>query len=222
MKQNYQFALTNLLKDEGGYSNHPMDKGGPTNFGITIADYRMYIKQDGTAQDVKNMTVDQAKLIYKTKYWNKVDGDNLPSGIDYCIFDYAVHSGVARALKINKKFENYSDPVARIIAICDERLAFLKSIRGGSDWKVFGKGWFRRVNDVKNKSITLARTPLKASTKATGALIAAGGTGVAAATSTHWWSFLENNWYWITGGLFMAGLVSFVIYTIFKYKQSSK
>jgi len=37
---------------EGGYSNHPSDTAGPTNFGITIADYRAYVKPDATAEDV--------------------------------------------------------------------------------------------------------------------------------------------------------------------------
>ncbi len=219
MKQNYQYCLTNLLKDEGGYTNNPNDKGGPTNFGITIADYRMYINPNGTADDVKKMSVEQAKLIYKTKYWNKVDGDNLPSGVDYAIFDYAVHSGVARALKINKKFENYSDPVARIIAICDERLAFLKSIRGGTDWQHFGRGWFNRVNNVKNKSIALARKP-----SSTPVVVGTVGTGATAAAVHHWWdpitNFIHHNWYWMTGLTAMIGITTFIIYTIIKYRKS--
>lgn len=220
MKQNYQYCLTNLLKDEGGYSNNPHDAGGPTNFGITLTDYRLYINSKGTANDVKNMTVDQAKLIYKTKYWDKVNGDSLPSGVDYCIFDYAVHSGVARALKINNKFENYADPVARISAICEERLAFLKSIRGGSDWQHFGRGWFNRVNNVKNKSIALARKPMS-----TGSVVAGtAGTAAAGAAVNHWWTpitdFISHNWYWMTGLTAMIGITSFIIYTIFKYRKS--
>ena len=222
MKQNYQYCLTNLLKDEGGYSNNPNDAGGPTNFGITIADYRMYINPKGTATDVKNMSVEQAKLIYKSKYWNKVDGDNLPSGVDYAIFDYAVHSGVSRALRINKKFENYEDAGARVNAICDERLSFLKSIRGGSDWQHFGRGWSSRVLNVRNKSIKLARTPSGGSTKATGALIGAAGTGVAGTAVHHWWDFLANNWYWITGGIFVASLVGYIAYTIYEFNKKAK
>lgn len=224
MKQNYQYCLENLLKYEGGYSNHPMDKGGPTNFGITIADYRMYIKQDGTAEDVKNMNVNQAKVIYKTKYWDKIGGDKLPSGIDYAIFDYAVHSGVARALRVNKQFENYEDPVARVNAICDERLAFMKSIRGGSDWKVFGKGWNNRIVDVRNKASILARKPRKAPGKASGALIGAAGAGTAAVAADHWWtpitSFVSDNWYWMTGLTAMLIIVGFVVYTVIEYRKT--
>ena len=57
----YDEALRRLLVHEGGYTNHPSDPGGPTNFGITIADYRKYVKPDATAVDVRAMSVDEAK-----------------------------------------------------------------------------------------------------------------------------------------------------------------
>jgi lysozyme family protein len=56
----YDDALRRLLVHEGGYSNHPSDPGGSTNFGITIADYRACVKPDATADDARNMTVDVA------------------------------------------------------------------------------------------------------------------------------------------------------------------
>ena len=52
---NYGECITRLLKHEGGYTNHPADPGGPTNFGITIYDYRKYVKPGATAEDVRNM-----------------------------------------------------------------------------------------------------------------------------------------------------------------------
>ena len=224
MKQNYQYALTNLLQDEGGYSNNPNDKGGPTNFGITIGDYRLYINAKGTASDVKNMTVDQAKLIYKTKYWDKLKCDTLPSGIDYCVFDYGVNSGIARAQKILQKFSQISDPVEKINAICDERLAFLQTIRGGSDWVHFGRGWSRRVANVRAKSIKLAKMPPKATGNATGAVIATAGTGVAGTAAHHWWTpiteFIHHNWYWMTGLTAIICITCFIGYTVYKYRES--
>ena len=87
---NYNYALEQVLLSEGGYTNDPRDPGGPTNFGITIYDYRAYINHAGTATDVKNMTKAQAAAIYKSKYWDAVNGDNLPSGVDYCVSDYGV------------------------------------------------------------------------------------------------------------------------------------
>src|SRR5690242_866448 len=96
----YDEALARLLAHEGGYSNHSSDPGGPTNFGITLADYRRYVKANATAADVRNMSVAVAKTIYREHYWNVVRGDELSAGVDYCVFDYAVHSGTERASKV--------------------------------------------------------------------------------------------------------------------------
>ena len=96
----YDEALTRLLAHEGGYSNHPSDPGGPTNFGITIDDYRKYLKPNATAADVRAMKVGEAKAIYRSKYWDAMRCDELAPGVDYCIFDYAVNSGTGRAPKV--------------------------------------------------------------------------------------------------------------------------
>lgn len=221
MKTNYQYALTQLLRDEGGYTNNPNDKGGPTNFGITIADYKKYINPNGTALDVKNMTVDQAKSIYKTKYWDAVDGDNLPSGVDYCVFDYGVNSGPSRAVKIYKQFKEIDipgglkqdrDSVDLINKICDERLNFMHNIRGGKDWSVFGKGWQRRVDGVRANSIKLTKgAPISSGTVAGGTVIAAG--AGAAATAPH------NYLPWIIGGTFIVALIAFLVFDIMSYNK---
>jgi len=64
MQSTYEVCLPLLLAHEGGYTNHPSDPGGPTNFGITIYDYRKYVKSNATAADVRAMTLDEAKRIY--------------------------------------------------------------------------------------------------------------------------------------------------------------
>jgi lysozyme family protein len=155
MKENYEQALTEVLKSEGGYSNDPGDPGGPTNFGITINDYRSYINAHGTAQDVRRMTLDQAKTIYKSKYWDAVGCDLLPSGIDYCVFDYGVNSGIGRAKRILGEFPTVikTDPVKAINAICDERINFLRRL---GTFRRFGQGWTTRVAHVRALSIVMA------------------------------------------------------------------
>lgn len=140
MKDNYDRSLKEVLKSEGGYTNDPSDPGGPTNFGITIHDYRAYINPHGTAEDVRHMTVDQAAQIYKTKYWDAVHGDDLPSGVDYCVFDYGVNSGVARANHV------LHEVGPNIDTICDERLRFLHSLH---TFPHFGRGWTSRVARVR-------------------------------------------------------------------------
>jgi uncharacterized protein (TIGR02594 family) len=166
----YDDALRRLLVHEGGYSNHPSDPGGPTNFGITIADYRAYVKPDATADDVRNMTVDDAKRIYRKRYWDAQRCDELPAGVDYSLFDYGVNSGIGRSGKVLRRvvgvpdntsaftdqvlaYARVRDPKVLVAAVCDERLAFLKSLR---TWPVFGRGWGTRVAEVKAVSLALA------------------------------------------------------------------
>lgn len=99
----YDEALRRLLLHEGGYSNHPQDPGGPTNFGITIADYRKYLKPGASADDVRAIKLDEAKGIYRAKYWSALRCDELPAGIDDSIFDYGVNSGIGRAGKVLRR-----------------------------------------------------------------------------------------------------------------------
>jgi lysozyme family protein len=168
-RANYDAALSRVLAHEGGYTNHPSDPGGPTNFGITISDYRRYVMPAASAADVRAMTLDQAKDIYRTKYWNALSCDALPAGVDYAVFDYGVNSGVSRSAKVLQRMLDVAEDgvigpmtlaaakncaaTVLIEAICDERLRFLKSLR---TWPVFGKGWGHRVADVKQTALAMA------------------------------------------------------------------
>ncbi len=170
---NYDVSLRRLLAHEGGYTNHPADPGGPTNFGITIVDYRKYAKPDATAADVRAMTLDQAKAIYRAKYWDAQRCNELPSGVDYAVFDYGVNSGIGRSGKVLRRILKLPDNTsvvndaviaaaragnakALVTAICDERLRFLQSLK---TWPVFGGGWGRRVAAVKAVALAMA-TPV--------------------------------------------------------------
>src|SRR3977135_3469292 len=150
----YDEALARLLVHEGGYSNHPSDPGGPTNWGITLRDARAYWKQDATATDVRNLPRAVARNIFRTKYWAALSCDELPAGVDYAVFDYGVNSGIGRAAKVLQRLLALPDDgvvgprtlaaaacadAGRLIdAICDERLAFLQGLRTRSG---FGHGW---------------------------------------------------------------------------------
>ena len=105
----YGEALRRLLIHEGGYTNDAADPGGPTNFGITIADYRHYVKPDASAADVRAMKLDEAKGIYRGKYWDAMRCDGLPAGVDYAVFDYGVNSGVSRAAKVLQRALGVAD-----------------------------------------------------------------------------------------------------------------
>jgi len=181
----YDEALRRLLLHEGGYSNHPSDPGGPTKYGITIHDYRKYVKPDADAEDVRAMPLDHAKAIYRDKYWNALCCDALPAGLDYAVFDYGVNSGTARAAKVLRRLVGLPDAggmsdavlaavrardTADLVArLCEERLAFLKSLR---TWPVFGAGWGRRVAEVRRAALAMAN-----GAQDTGAVAAAPGRG---------------------------------------------
>ena len=170
MKSTYDICLPLLLAHEGGYTNHPSDPGGPTNFGITIFDYRKYVKPAASATDVRAMTLDEAKQIYRLRYWDAQRCDELPAGLDYAVFDFGVNSGIARSAKALRRLlglpdragtmgddviatARAADAAALVAEICDERLRFLRALR---TWPVFGRGWGRRVSEVKATALAMA------------------------------------------------------------------
>lgn len=162
--------LLPLLKaHEGGYSNHSDDPA--TNLGITIHTFRAYIKRDGTIADLKKLTFEQAAIVYRAQYWNKVRGDDLPAGVDYATFDFAVNSGPSRSAKFLQQLVGVEqdgeigpitlaavgkrDPGKLAAALCDKRLEWMQGL---SKWRRYGKGWERRVREVKAHSLKLAAT----------------------------------------------------------------
>lgn len=177
MDRNFARALPLVLSHEGGYSNHPMDKGGPTNKGVTLATFRAYVKPGGTVADLKAITDEQVATVYYRHYWAAVNAQALPSGVDYAVFDFAVNSGPSRAAKYLQAIlgveqdgrvgpktiaaANAKDARAVINGLCDARLAFLKRITSGGKllWDTFGKGWDRRVSDVRRDALLMVGHP---------------------------------------------------------------
>lgn len=157
MQQTYQEAINQVFQDEGGYSNDVGDPGGPTNYGITIADARMYWKSDATAEDVKTMPKSVAEEIYAKHYATPLQYNLLPAGVDYAVLDYGINSGIHRSAKVLQHLVGVpadgiigpvtveaagkAQPLNLIDNIYQERLAFLKSL---STWSRFGRGWESR------------------------------------------------------------------------------
>lgn len=172
---NYEASLARVLTHEGGYSNHPSDPGGATNFGITIANYARFKARTVTAAEVKAMPLADAKAIYRGSYWNVLRCDELPAGLDYAVFDYGVNSGPGRAAKVLQRLLGFAangtitdaviagagerKPADLVVAICDERLVFLKSLK---TWPVFGTGWGRRVSEVRRDALAMTKGELVA------------------------------------------------------------
>lgn len=183
MDRNFAKSLALVLRHEGGYVNHPSDPGGHTNKGITLATFRRYIKPNGTVADLKSISDEQVATCYRRHYWDAVKGDDLPDGIDYAVFDFAVNSGPARAAKylqavlgvaqdgaigpITLAAARRANAVNVINRLCDDRLAFMKRITSGGKllWNTFGRGWERRVAEVRAVSLEMAQNARPAPAK---------------------------------------------------------
>lgn len=94
---NFDHAIEYILENEGAYVNEPNDPGGATNFGITMAMLAIARKTAVTEDDIKNLTVEDAKQIYKTYFWDKLNLEAIPLSIGTAIFDTAVNQGEGHA-----------------------------------------------------------------------------------------------------------------------------
>lgn len=204
MKETYQEAITKVFEDEGGYSNDVGDPGGPTNWGITIHDARLYWKSTATSEDVKTMPKSVAEDIYRKHYAAPLCYDVLNPGVDYAVLDYGINSGIHRAAQVLQRLAgttvdsvigpntvvaaNKKDSKQLINQIYNERLAFLQSL---STWGTFGHGWTNRVNSGRALALSMVDKYKKGNATSTSVPIIVGGTAAAttaATASSHWWS----------------------------------
>lgn len=169
MANNFKKCLEIILHHEGGYVNHPKDPGGETNLGVTK---RVYEEWGGT-KDMKDLTVDDVAPIYKKNYWDKLKGDELPAGLDLCVFDFGVNAGPGRAAKYLQSMigstpdggigpmtlqalENYVEEQGSIAEVIkdyqSERQKYYESL---STFSTFGKGWTRRVDETTDTALKM-------------------------------------------------------------------
>ena len=169
MKNNFQKALAAVLVHEGGFSNLKSDPGGMTNLGCTKAVWEEYCGHPVDEKAMRALTPVDVAPLYKRKYWDKVQGDELPSGVDYLVFDAAINSGPGRAAKWLQACVGV-DPdggigpktLAAVRAfnskqLIDDyskrRLSFLMDL---PTWETFGRGWARRVDEVKTTALSMS------------------------------------------------------------------
>jgi lysozyme family protein len=169
MRENWETAFAMVLKHEGGYVNNPKDPGGMTNLGVTKRAWEEYVGHAVDEATMRGLTPEIVQPFYKKCYWDKIRGDDLPSGIDYAAYDLAVNSGTGRAAKYLQQIAGVTVDGAigpksieaikacnaeeTVDALCDMRLDFLKRL---PTWDTFGKGWGRRVDEVKAKASDMA------------------------------------------------------------------
>ena len=168
MKDNFEQCLAMVLKHEGGYVHHSKDPGGRTNLGVTQKVWEEWVGHPVDEAAMRALGPADVAPLYKKNYWDKIHGDQLPSGVDYACFDLAVNSGVGRAAKILQQAVGVSadgvigpatmdavekaNPRDLATEICDLRLQFLQSL---PTFATFGKGWSRRVAEVEKLSFDM-------------------------------------------------------------------
>jgi lysozyme family protein len=166
--ENWEKCLKLILHHEGGYVNHPKDPGGETNLGVTK---RVYEEWGGT-KDMKDLTVEDVSPIYKKNYWDRIKGDELPSGLDLCVFDFGVNAGTGRAAKYLQRLVDttvdggigpnslkaVNEHVSRwsIEQTIDnyqaERQKYYERLK---TFETFGRGWTRRVQETTKEAMNM-------------------------------------------------------------------
>lgn len=165
MNNNWKQAFDLMLKSEGGYVHHPSDPGGRTNLGVTQATWENWIGRGSDEAEMRGLTPEKVEPMYKKKYWDAVRGDELPVGLDYLMFDFAVNAGAGRAIKTLQTAVGITpdggfgpmtmatvqavDPNELIERFSQAKENFYRSL---TTFATFGKGWLNRVADVKVKA----------------------------------------------------------------------
>ena len=161
MQSNYEKCLETILHHEGGYVNHPKDPGGETNLGVTKRVYEDF----GGTKDMKDLTVEDVAPIYKKEYWDRVKGNELPSVLDLCVFDFGVNAGTGRAAKYLqsmigstpdggigpntlKALGLYVEDMGVEATITEYQSRRQDYYEGLEHFSTFGKGWTRRLRET--------------------------------------------------------------------------
>ena len=170
MRGNFDKCLAMVLKHEGGFVDHPKDPGGATNMGVTLGTYEQWMGRSVTVEEMKALTFDDVAPIYRKNYWDRVRGDDLLSGVDWSVFDWAVNSGPSRSAKALQKIVMVTrdgaigpktlyavanqEPDKIIDAMYNARQRFYERL---STFDTFGRGWSRRNTETRDAALLMAR-----------------------------------------------------------------
>lgn len=168
MKDNFDACLKKVLAHEGGFVNHPKDPGGMTMLGVTKRVWEEWVGHEVDEKEMRSLTPEKIAPMYRKKYWDAVQGDDLPAGVDYVLFDMAVNAGPGRATKLLQSAIGTTPDgkigpktmaalkqmdAAEIVArFTQERESFYKSL---PTFATFGKGWLRRTEEAKESALTM-------------------------------------------------------------------
>jgi len=169
MEANFFRSLSLVLKHEGGFVDHPEDPGGATNKGITHKTYADFLERPlEDVEELKNIPDEHVEMIYKKLYWDKVKGDELPGGVDFSTFDWAVNSGPGRPARVLQSLVGAkedgvigpktmarikdTDTVVLLNALAKNRADYYRSLK---TFDTFGKGWLRRNEETLEAALEM-------------------------------------------------------------------
>lgn len=158
-----------IFAHEGGYVDHPDDPGGATNLGITHKTLAAWRKVDKCSrEEVQTLQRDEAREIYRAHYWNALNCDNLPAGVDLVTFDMGVNAGVGRSSRMLQEVVsvekdgqvgpitvgavNRIDAEFVVSRFSDRRLEYYQSLK---HWPTFGRGWSRRTAETREAAMAM-------------------------------------------------------------------
>lgn len=176
MNNNFEAALKYILVHEAGFQDDPKDTGnkladgrtGCTNLGVTQATWEAFVGHPVSKDDMRKLTKEKVSKLYKNKYWNIVHGDDLPTGLDYLMFDFAINAGPGRAIKIlqealgvtvdgaigNKTLTAINNaPQKELISeFTKAKNLYYKSCK---TFPTYGKGWLNRSESAEQTAKTM-------------------------------------------------------------------
>jgi lysozyme family protein len=169
MNSNWNKSFMLLLMSEGGYSAHEADPGGRTNLGVTQAVWENWVGRVSGEKEMRSLTPEMVKPLYKKKYWDACKCDELPLGIDYLVFEFACNAGVGRSIKslqtvVGTTPDGTIGPkTLQAMMVCSKtdlidkfsaaKEAFYRSL---PTFAVFGKGWLNRIQEAKCRTLLLS------------------------------------------------------------------
>jgi len=168
MESNFDQSLKLVLKSEGLYSNNPKDPGGETMMGVTKNAWSTWLKRPIADGEMAKLTVADITPFYKALYWDKSYCNQLPTGIDYMVFDASVNMGVGQSIRLlqkslgcvpdgvigpnTMKAINDADAKTMIDKFSAQKEQFYRSL---NTFATFGKGWLARIEHVKQAALKL-------------------------------------------------------------------
>jgi lysozyme family protein len=175
MKDNFESSLILVLKSEGGFTTDTHDNGnklpdgraGSTNLGVTQANWEAFVGHPVTWDNMKALKAETVAPFYKRKYWDMAKCDDLPTGLDYLVFDFGVNAGVGRSIKtlqiaigvtadgslgpLSLSAINNLEPKLLIERFTDAKEKFYKSLNNPT----YERGWLARVAQTEKSAMLM-------------------------------------------------------------------